>query len=649
MSENVLSSLAILKVNWDRGHDYIENFVPFIAEALRTLPQEAVALEDLQQKVEKDFGLRIPQAALQTILKKAIHYGYVRAERRVYVKNAEVLAKLNIAQIRDDVLRQQEALVGKLVQFCADKYNVAWTPESAGNALLTYLDQHSIPVLSAAIEGGTIKPAGGEVQHAGFLVNAFVAHLHQSDPAGFEYLETLVKGRMLADALLFPEIGNVGQRFDEVELYLDTPLVLRALGLSGQGLQRAARETLDLLYEQNANLRIFEHTKDEILGILEPAAKRMRRHGALEQGYGEVLEFLLSSNYTSSDVELIIAKLDDSLRALRIRVKAKPEHEKKYGLDESKLEGHLQEAVHYQRREALLRDLDSLTATYRLRKGDTFEKIELCRAIFVTDNSSLARASHEFFRTECSSRESVPHCLLDHAIGTIAWLKRPLEASTLPRNRIIANCYAALNPSDALWRKYLAEMARLRQAGTITANDYALLRFSTGARAALMELTLGDPNVFAEGSVAEVLQRARAAVRADLEVELEVGVVHRNELQNELEKFRGATAAKEAARSARLDEIATAVGRISSWALAAAVLVLLAGGAYAALPKPFPQPSERWMRYLSPVALTVAMIWTLVNWWTGTTVKGARRKVELWVASKFLSGLKNVFEPKADS
>jgi hypothetical protein len=26
------ASLAILKANWDKGHDYIDNFVPFVAE-----------------------------------------------------------------------------------------------------------------------------------------------------------------------------------------------------------------------------------------------------------------------------------------------------------------------------------------------------------------------------------------------------------------------------------------------------------------------------------------------------------------------------------------------------------------------------------------------------------------------------------------
>ena len=51
MSEHVITSLAILKANWDKGLDYIENFVPFVAECLRTAPQDEVSLPELQAAI----------------------------------------------------------------------------------------------------------------------------------------------------------------------------------------------------------------------------------------------------------------------------------------------------------------------------------------------------------------------------------------------------------------------------------------------------------------------------------------------------------------------------------------------------------------------------------------------------------------------
>ncbi len=61
MHPQAIPSLAILKVNWDRGVDYIDNFVPFVAECLRGAPEPEVSMAYLQKAMIDSFGLRIPQ------------------------------------------------------------------------------------------------------------------------------------------------------------------------------------------------------------------------------------------------------------------------------------------------------------------------------------------------------------------------------------------------------------------------------------------------------------------------------------------------------------------------------------------------------------------------------------------------------------
>ena len=75
MPQSVIPSLAILKVNWDEGRDYIENFVPFVAECIRMAPQPEISVGDLQAAVRDTFGINIPQGALQIILGRAARHG----------------------------------------------------------------------------------------------------------------------------------------------------------------------------------------------------------------------------------------------------------------------------------------------------------------------------------------------------------------------------------------------------------------------------------------------------------------------------------------------------------------------------------------------------------------------------------------------
>jgi hypothetical protein len=82
---------------------------------------------------------------------------------------------------------------------------------------------------------------------------------------------------------------------------------------------------------------------------------------------------------------------------------------------------------------------------------------------------------------------------------------------------MIADSYAAMNPPDTLWRKYLAEAARLKSTGDVSESEFALLRFSMEARDALMTVTRGDAELFAEGTVAEVLAMAKRNAASDAE------------------------------------------------------------------------------------------------------------------------------------
>jgi len=650
MPRSIIPSLAVLKVNWDEGRDYIENFVPFVAECIRTAPHPEVSLPDLQHAIAKTFGFDIPQGALQTILRRAAKHGYVEPIESIYRRNDEALAGLNLSRSRSEVLRKYEALLERLIGFCKRRFEVEWSAEEADAAFLAYLEEDSSAILAAAVLSQEVPRPTGNVRAAHYLVGSFVGELDRSDPEGFDFLETIVKGSMLAGALLFPDLGQVERRFERVEVYFDTPFLLLVLGLEGESRQAPALELVRLLYEQNANLTIFEHTLDEVRRVLSAAAYAVRNYENLRRAVGPVTQYMIDSNYSASDVELIIARLERSLHALRIHVKDKPPHSESLGVNEVKLESILQEEVGYAREQALFHDLDSVTAIYRLRRGEVQLHIESCRAIFVTSNHAVARASARFFREEYEdySGSVVPTCLLDHLFTTIVWLKKPLAAPDFPRKRIIADCYAAMNPPDRLWRMYLEAIDRLRRRGDVSKEDYDLLRLSAPARGALMDLTWGDSEVFTEGTVREVLERAQAAARAETEsalraeeralrAEKEKGREAEREAQIRLEQAREETEAVvreyKAQRQAQLDHIRTLSTRVGRWvatSVGAIGLVLLAVATFLGLFLP-DLPGGWWMPLI--VAMFVFLgIAELANVIQGTTLVAASRRLEVAVA-----------------
>jgi hypothetical protein len=403
-------------------------------------------------------------------------------------------------------------------------------------------------------------------------------------------LVTVVKGTMLANVLFLPEAFSGGRaRLASIEVYLDTPVVLRALGYAEEQYREPVEELVDLLVGEGAKLRIFEHTLHEVEGVLDGAAVTYRTGEQKDHFPGDIVDYFASKNLSRSDVEMEIAALPGRLEAHAIDVVNTPERNEDIELSEKDLEAALKDGVHYRRHGTMVKDLDSLAAIYRLRGGEARRHVESTGALFVTTNTTLAHVSRLFF-AEPFGHRSVPICMSDYSLASIVWLMNPSQASDLPRRQIVAISYAALNPPEDVWRKYLTEIRRLQERGELSEEQVGLLLFSPDARLELMNATDGDADALATGTIAEVLRRAEGAARAEVEEKLKRERVlrERSDSVASAEKDRAraeaARAQRVAARHAdRLDARADQLASVISWtAFAAALLVLLAACAAAA-------------------------------------------------------------------
>jgi hypothetical protein len=506
MSDQALTSLAILTVNWDRKHDIVESFVPLIAECLRQSGDKPISALDLQKAVEAAFGLKIPIGALQGILERCKKRGYVRQAQGVYVPVKKALDNVDFGAARAEALRQHRCLLDKLRAFAKDRYQIEWSEEDADAALLGYLQENSLPVLAAATEGDPLPKPTKQSRRTKHVVSAFAGHLDEADSYGFTCLETVVKGHVLSTVLFYPDLGQVQTKFEDLDVYLDTPILLPAIGYSEEGLRVQCQEMLDLLRELGANLKCFHHTEEEVAGVLEAESARMR--GNMQ----EPSEYSTSKLFTLAEVEEMLAKLPTVLNRLGIVIVDTPDWAEEP--DEGALDDAIEGEIHYVRERAREKDVKSLAAVYRLRGGRRMVHFERAEAIFLTNNTTLARASGEFFR-DIEGGGGVPLCMTSTLMTRLAWVKKPMGRPDLPRHLVIASSYAALNPSSALWREYLDEVERRRGSGEITDAEYHFLRSSREAREALVEKTLNDEQAFTAGTFDEILAHAKQQVQAE--------------------------------------------------------------------------------------------------------------------------------------
>jgi hypothetical protein len=103
----------------------------------------------------------------------------------------------------------------------------------------------------------------------------------------------------------------------------------------------------------------------------------------------------------------------------------------------------------------------------------------------------------------------MPHVLADMELTTQLWIRSPARRPTLPRKVMIADSFAALNPGQRFWDRCVEKTEALKQQGVVTDGQVAALIFSTTARSALSDKTLGDPERLGTETITEVLDEFR--------------------------------------------------------------------------------------------------------------------------------------------
>ena len=204
MPDGTLTSLAILKVNWDESRtDFIDVLVPFVIEHLRVSQVPVVSLSELQQGLGKKFGLSPPQNTVRTVLGRAARRGYLKREHGIYRPVRERLNDLQFTKAEQYALAMHNLLVSNVIRFCAEYFNESIDVQTAESMLLRYLNEFDVDMLSTTLLGAEVQLPPATKVRSRYLIGSFVSYISQHDPAVFEALETVVKGHMLANFVFF--------------------------------------------------------------------------------------------------------------------------------------------------------------------------------------------------------------------------------------------------------------------------------------------------------------------------------------------------------------------------------------------------------------------------------------------------------------
>lgn len=642
-----LLSLAILKINWETAKvDYIDNFIPFLGYLLVNKKYERIegeGLGNLKADFKEEYGLVIPNYALLTICNRAARHNYNILKREsgfFYVNTAEAV-KYGDVRRKEEIESQFSFVIHRIITFAKTEYGVDLTEEELSEAIIVFLKHHDLDILFAARDH-TVLPKARSSAKKKYIISSFAIYAKENEMESFQALSDLAIGNALACAILYSDTTYSG-RLKNLNIYLDTPLVLTLVGLSGVFKQEAFKELLVMLKNDKANLKILDTTRGEVDHILENC------RAILEKGEENVeidkapiaVRHCINNSISASDLEMKILGLDNLLQDNGIEKSKVPDYmeTKEFQIDEDLLKQtivdtyktHTPDFVLTLSKERTIdRDVKVLSGIYRFREGLKPRAIRQSKGLFITSNTSLAFASRLYEQKIDKDPSVIPSCLTDVFIGTVLWLQSPQKVLDLNEKKFIADCYAASQPSEALINAYMCEIEKLKKNEKISLDDYYLLRSHRTSLSLLEEKTMGDPDAVTGDTIGDIILKIKAGIKGQAEIDLnnekQLHNQTKTQLDDQIEKYYE--------RENKIEERAEQIARLIANILWIFIFVLLAVVFYVTTIPGFNLAST-----LLAILLVTQIILTLLNIMTGFNFWGLKTKLTLLFKKKILDFL----------
>jgi len=568
-----LATVAFLKARFDVGTDHLGLFQPFVDDALLQTETDAIELSSLKDAIRNSTGLSIPIEIIKTLLKRAKKKGLVTRAGGRYLRT-QGHTKTDFRSQMHKLEQATERLVARFRQFAAARGQRWESDDDTVAALIHFLDSHHIGVvLGQPIRASSVT---GRLNHT---VAAFVAEIVEEAGPDSAILESIVKGIIVQNALLLRDVPIDGRHLSALTVYVDSGVLLRALGYAGSAELHATTEALALLRAAGARLRAFDDTVTEIESILRVYERKLGSSAGIKSLRPTPLTHnFLTAKTTPTEVRQEIALITRNLQRLGVRVHPFPRHKAEYTEDEKALAGLLRDrSRQYDEDERRVwHDVMAIAAILTLREGARPSRMSNAKHVFASGSArTVMNAARWYRRSYSHGLEPIVHF---RSVTNAAWVLRPTDAANVPMHELAAVCAAVLQPSTEVWSRFVEHLDKMVATGELSDDESIAVVANEFTR---MKLSDFGPDEDVEATtVREIVERVRAAEQTEFTSQLDQERRKRNESDRAVVIARSEIAQLKEMARAQADRIATAV----TAGIYGGILIILASGAVWTLP-----------------------------------------------------------------
>ena len=490
-------------------------YARMLAMLIQVKRYETCNIDTLCADFNEYFGIHIPYHPMQTIINECIALRYLQQNPATHQLNPDyaLIDEEGFGKTMEDKSNEYQNILAQFDSFLIDKYKIHDSFEALNEKVLAFVERYGV---KTTVDREILRKTKNDYLFADFLVSC--EENGQADV--LDYLNEYTVGLALSEIFTYCEWPE-DYIAKGANVYIDAGIIFRILGIDSSNRSDDYLEFLKNIRHLGMQVVTYEHTVNEVIGIIE-GAKYWIGNPAYDASLASETAFYFVTNGWT------VAEVDELSCALRIKLT------KEYNILIDRMEypktadivtpyeADIKDMIIAEYKEThpsvIIENLDysidqdarSIFLTQHKNGRVVPYHINDVKNIFITLNRSLAKVGYDIsYSLAGTEARFIPVVMTDIKWGTLIWFNNPATISMINRPRLVSAAYAAFRPTTELMRKLNAALVKLENAGKITPQECYLLKVNPVAQRLLTKKTINSPDKFFEETPLEILKELR--------------------------------------------------------------------------------------------------------------------------------------------
>lgn len=474
-SEVILNVALLDTFKKDGDFDYIDCFLPILSHVLQMDNSVKIEVHKVRDLLWAEMKIQFPEASVSSVLKRAVKRNMLEKKFGNYLKVDGTLSeyaekyRVNKKQIE----RDQVEIAAHFIKYAKEVFSRDITSEVFFDIFFNFLKENLLDILGPSYEPNI---QGKSANNDNYLISCFFKNVWKKDVGFPPAIERNIKGFLLSNYLSTASHG-LSEKIKNFRIYIDTPLLIAALGYNGKSKEIYSKELFSSLKEAGAELYILDVNEDELRGILKGwiSDLKNKRYQSFKP---HTLMLLRNKGYDEVTLERHLTLLDGTLQKIGIDKIEKPEFIEKIQIGDVELKKRLVKEGFVEDRISTDRDVECISCINRFRKGKKTYSYSDEIHFFLSKNLGLKKVANDYFYDEeLACNDSIPPVMGEGIVASMLLAHHSGKFNELGRKLLLSQAYSVIFTDDSFLEKYSKRLDVLLKEVQITVDEYVLYRY----------------------------------------------------------------------------------------------------------------------------------------------------------------------------